>query len=249
MLCSTPMFRLFHRLLEPAPTSPLDPYRGRRDNRTTAEKVVSGLRLSGGLVAGFLVVVLALGGLYTLPAGAPAYGRYGLLVSWGMLCVASIIMFWTASRWAPFVPGFFCVPALFKTLGVLLVGPNPSSSISSHRITRTEAAELLAVCVIVIALTWRFVGNRPAPTTLLDRLALTFFVLATLKQMAIPYHWPPLPLISALSALLISWCVYRWERNRKSQKVISVQAEGWLASRKSSHYRGPRKLDTPRRGE
>ncbi len=219
------MFRLFRHLLTPTPTSPFDPYRGRRDNRTTVQKVVSGMRLGGGLVAGFLVVALALGGLSTLPAGAPAYGRYGVLVSWGMLCVGSIIMFWTANRWAPFVPGFFCVPALLKILGMLLVGPNQSSS-TSHRITRIEAAELLAVFVIVTALTWRFVGNRPAPTTLLDRLALTFFVLATLKQMAIPYHWPPLPLISALSALLISWSGYRWERNRRSQKVINAHVDG-----------------------
>jgi hypothetical protein len=81
------MLRFFRRLLQPAPTFPLDPYRWRHDNRTTGDKVLSGVRLGVGLVAGFLVVGLAFGGLSTLPVGAHAYGRYGLLVSWGMLCV------------------------------------------------------------------------------------------------------------------------------------------------------------------
>src|SRR5450432_3223831 len=67
-------------LLQPAPTFPLDPYRWRRDNRTTGEKVVSGMQLAGGLVAGFLVLTLAFGGISTLPAGASAYGNYGLVV-------------------------------------------------------------------------------------------------------------------------------------------------------------------------
>jgi hypothetical protein len=218
------MLRFFRRLLQPAPTFPLDPYRWRHDNRTTGEKVLSGVRLGVGLVAGFLVVGLGFGGLSTLPVGAHAYGRYGLLVSWSMLCLASIIMFWTANRWAPFVPGFFCFPALFKTLAVFLVGPNPSSPNAAYRMTRTEAAELLAVCVVVIALTWRFVGNRPAPTTFIDRIALTFFVLATLKQMVIAYNWPPLPLISGLSALLIAWCVYRWQRGGRRGKYHHVSS-------------------------
>jgi hypothetical protein len=94
----------------------------------------------------------------------------------------------------------------------MLVGPNPSSSIAYHRLSRAEAAEIFAGCFIVIALMWRFVGGHPAPTTFLDRLALTFFVLATMKQVLVPYHWPPLPLISGFAALLIAWYVYHWQR-------------------------------------
>jgi heme A synthase len=211
MLSLLKMHQLLSRVLAPAPTSPLNPFRG-RDNRSVREQIISGLRLTAGLVAGFLVLVLALGGLSTLPGGAPAYGRFGVYVSWSMICFASLIMLMTANRWAPFVPGFFFVPALFKTLGILLVGANSSSTYASHRVTRTEAAEILVVCAVVIALTWRFVGNRPAPTTLLDRIALTFFILATLKQSAMAYNSPPVALISGLCALLIAWCVYRWGR-------------------------------------
>jgi hypothetical protein len=154
---------------------------------------------------------MAFGGLATLPAGAPAYGRYGVLVSCTALCVASFIMLWTAERWVAYLAGFFCVPAFFKALGVILVGPNPNSPVASSHLSRAEAAEVLAACVMVIALTWRFVGRHPAATTFLDRLTLTFFVLAVLKQAVTSYHWPPLALISGFAALVIAWCAYRWK--------------------------------------
>jgi hypothetical protein len=204
------MHPFLNRVLGPTPTSPMDPYRWRRDNRKVSEKAVSGLRLGGGLVAGFLVMTIAIGSLATLPAGAPAYGRYGVLVSWTALCVASIIMFWTVERWAAYLAGFFCVPAIFKALGLILFGPNPNTLNPSSHFSRAEAAEVLAGCVMVVALTWRFVGGRPAATTFLDRLALTFFVLAALKQ-AVTQHWPPIALISGFAALVIAWCAYRWK--------------------------------------
>lgn len=212
------MLPFFRRLLQPAPTSPFNPYGWRHDNRTTREKVVSGMRLGFGLVAGFLVLTLVFGGISTLPAGAPAYGNYGAFVSWSMVCLSTVILFLTANRWASIGIPFFCVPALFKSLAVLLIGTNPSSSIPYYRLTRTQAGEILFVCIFIIALTWRFAGNHPAPTTFIDRIALTIFVLAAIKQMVIPYNWPPVPLVSGLSALLIAWCVYRWQqagRNRK----------------------------------
>src|ERR1700693_194807 len=212
------MLPFFRRLLQPVPTFPFDPYRWRRDKHTTREKVVGGVRLGLGLVAGFLVIALAFGGISTLPAGAPACGNCGLFVSWGMVCLSTVILFLTANRWASIGIGFFCVPAVFKSLAVLVSGTNPSSSISYYRLTRTQAGEILLVCMVIIALTWRFAGNRPAPTTFIDRIALTLFVLAIIKQMVILYSWPPLPLISGLSALLIAWCVYRWQQAGRSQK-------------------------------
>jgi hypothetical protein len=176
------------------------------------------MRLGFGLVAGFLVLALAFGGISTLPAGAPAYGNYGLFVSWGMVCLSTVILFLTANRWVSIGIGFFSVPAVFKSLAVLAIGTNPSSSISYYRLTRTQAGEILLVCITIIALTWRFHENRPAPTTFIDRIALTLFVLATIKQIVIPYSWPPLPLISGLSALLIAWGVYLWQQARRRRK-------------------------------
>lgn len=172
-------------------------------------QVASGLRLGFGIVSGIVVVALASAGISTLPTCAPAFGKYGVLASLSMLTLATIGMFWTVNRWAPYVPAFFFFPALFKCLAIILIGPSPHSSISSNTLSRTEAIELLAYSVVVIGLTWRFVGNRPAPTTFVDRVALTFFVLATLMQALAVYHWPPLPLISGLMALLLAWLISR----------------------------------------
>ncbi len=212
MLSSTPMLQFARTLLQPAPTSPLDPYRWRIDSRSTGEKVASGVRIAFGLVAGFLVLVLAIAGISTVSTGT--HGHYGPFVSWGMICLSAVILFLTANRWASIGPGFFCVPGLFKSLGVLVFGTNSASSIPDHGINRTQAGEILLVCLIVIGFTWRFARNHPAPTTFIDRIALTVFVLATIRQMVVPFTWPPRPLIAALSALFIAWCFYRWEHTR-----------------------------------
>jgi hypothetical protein len=93
VLSSPQMYRLVRFLWEPTPTSPFNPYAGRDDDRTLGAKVVSGVRLGGGLVAGFLVVALALAAVSSLPAGAPAFGHYALLASWSMLALATTVMF------------------------------------------------------------------------------------------------------------------------------------------------------------
>lgn len=218
VLCSTPMRPFFRGLLQPAPTFPLDPYRWRRDDRTIGEKVVSGMRLGLGLVVGLLVLAFAFRGISSLAVGPPAYGSYGSFVPWGLVCLSTVILFLTANQWVSIGIGFFCVPAVFKSLAVLVSGTNLSSAISYYRLTRTQAGEILLVCITIIALTSRFHGNPPAPTTFIDRIALTFFVLATIKQMVIPYSWPPWPLISGLSALLMAWGVYRGQNAGRSRK-------------------------------
>ena len=211
------MLQFFRSLLQPAPTSTWDPYRWQRDDRDGIEKIVSGVGLALGLIAGFLVVVLTIAGVSRVSPGSFAYGRSGPLVSWGMVFLSAVILFLTANRWAFIGPGFFCVPGLYKSFGILVFGPD-SSSISYHGITRTQAGGVFLFCILVVGLTWRFSRNHPAPTKFLDRLALTFFVLATLKQTVSPFTWPPLPLISGLSALLIAWCVYRWQLAGSNQK-------------------------------
>jgi hypothetical protein len=199
-------YQFLNQMGKPTPTSPFNPHAG-RDDRSVSAQVASGLRLGLGLVCGIAIVVLAGAGISTLPTGAPAFGRYGVPASVGMLTAATIVMFWTVNRWAPYVPGFFFFPAIPKCLAIILIGPDPHSSIPSNTISRTEAMELLAYSLVVIGLTWRFVGKRPAPTSFVDRVALTFFVLATLRQVFTIYHWPPLLLISGLMALLLAWLI------------------------------------------
>jgi hypothetical protein len=214
MLPSAQMQQLIFRSLDPAPTSPFNPFYGRRDNRSARQQVVSGLRLAGRLVGGILILGVAFWSISTLLADARSNARSGHFVFWVMLCFASLIMFVTVNEWVALVPAFY-VLILTRIVGVLIIGTFSSSSTTSDWGNRRDLFELLVVCVVVSALSWRFIGNTPAPTTLLDRFALTFFVLAQLIQTAIIYHWPPLPLTSGLSALLIAWCGYRWKLARE----------------------------------
>jgi hypothetical protein len=217
MLPLAQMHRLTLRLLDPAPTAPFNPFYGRRDDRSVYQQAVSGLRLACGLVGGMIIFGLAFWSISTLPVNAPSNVRSGHFVFWSMLCFSSVMIFVTVNRWVAAVAAFYCFVCV-RTLGVLTFGL--VSSTSSDWASRRDLLESFVFCIVVAALTWRFAGNSPAPTTLLDRFALTFFALAQLDQMAITYHWPPLPLISGLSALLIAWSAYRWNRSGIMRKHL-----------------------------
>jgi hypothetical protein len=212
------MHRLILRLLEPAPTSPFNPFYGRRDDRSIYEQVVSGLHLAGGLVSGVLILGLAFWSISSLLGNNPPDVQSRHFVFWSMLCFASVMMFVTVNRWVAAVAGFYCL-ALVRILAVLTFGL--VSSTTADWSSRSDLLESFVFCLVVAALTWRFAGNTPAPTTFLDRFALTFFMLAQLYQMAITYHWPPLPLISGSFALLFAWWVYRWNRAGMMRKHVN----------------------------
>jgi len=146
-----------HRLFEPASTSATDAFTW-NDKRSKAKQVANGFRIAGGLIAGFVVIMVALLGVAGLSEDRSTQSGIPLLGSWAALVVAAMVMLWTANRWAPYV-GFFFGPAVLKILGILVVGDD--SYYSSHSITRTEAAEVLAYFVVVVSLTSRFIGKRP----------------------------------------------------------------------------------------
>ena len=150
------------RLLEPAKTSPTDSFRW-NDRRSKRQQIVNGFRIAGGLIGGFAVMMAVLVGLGRLAEDHRNQTGSSILLSWLALVAAALIMVWTAHRWAPFVTGFFFGPAVLKILGVLVVGDD--SYYSAHSMTRTSVAELLAYALIVVVLTARFVGKRPAMTT------------------------------------------------------------------------------------
>jgi hypothetical protein len=210
------MYQFISNLQKPAPTSPFDRFR-LRDHRSVHEQVISGLRLAGGLVGGFVVLILAGKSMIVLIAGTPVSGRLAHSAAWAVLFAASMVMLFTANRWASFVPSFFGL-SFVRDLGVILFAAVSSSWIASGGITRNEALQLLGVCAAVIVLTWRFVGERPAPTRLRDRITLTILVLGLLMQIVIPYHWPPWPLIAGFSALFLVWLVDRWNHLAKRRK-------------------------------
>ncbi len=203
------------RLFGPAKTSPTDSFRW-SDRRSKSKQVVNGFRIAGGLIAGFTVMMAVLVGLSRLAEDQRAESGSAILVSWIALVAAALMMVWTANRWAPFVTGFFFGPAVLKILGVLMVGD--ASYYSAHSMTRTGVVEFLAYALAVVALTSRFVRKRPAMTTLFDRIALTFFVFATFKQVITPYRFPPWPILSGVIALFTAWCAHRLTRAKRTAR-------------------------------
>ena len=205
-----PMHQVFRHLFEPTPTAPV---RGlRKDRRPWRKQVVSGLLHAGRLIAGFCVIVLAMVGLAWWAEPLDPKAPLTFLVGWWTLPTAVIIMLLTAHRWAPFSIAFFLGPGLRRALVLFIGGPVPNSPILWQRIPRLEALELLAYCAATIALTWRFLRDRPAPTTFVDRCALTFFAVASLGQFVVPSRFPPLLLLSGITALFVAWVAYRFRR-------------------------------------
>jgi hypothetical protein len=157
------------------------------------------------------------GGLAVISDHESVHSELATLAAWAALGISAMIMLWTANRWAPFVTGFFFGPAVLKIAAVLFLGSD--SYYSSHSISRVELAGFLAYVVAVVAFTLRFAGKHPTSTTLLDRFALTFFVVATLRQVVIPYRFPPWPLLLGGVGLLIAWWVHRLTgRKHKRQR-------------------------------
>jgi hypothetical protein len=79
----------------------------RRDRRSVKEQVLSGLILSGELVGGIVVIVATLVGTrWIFPDGhlAPFYSSFK---GWILVVAVTPVIYFTAERWAEFIPGFF----------------------------------------------------------------------------------------------------------------------------------------------
>jgi hypothetical protein len=139
-------------------------------------------------------------------AGVAGQGDRSALFSWLAIVAAVLIMIATANRWAPYVLLFFG-PAALKIIALLIIGDK--AYYTAHSMTRLELFGFLAYLIAVVSLTSRFVGKRSAPTTIVDRFTLTFFVFSGFEQAFVAYHFPPLPLLFGVAALLIGWVFYR----------------------------------------
>ena len=202
------------QLLEPAQTSRTDSFVW-SDKRPKGKQVASGLRIVGGLLTGFLVLMVVLVGLSKLSEDQPSGGS-SFFAWWVALALAAILMLWTANRWAPFVAAFFFGPAVVKILAVLVF--EQDTYYSSHSISRKALAELLVYSLAVVALTARFVGKRPASVTVFDRLALTFFVFTSLSEVVVPNPFLQWPLFAGTGGLLASWMAERFTRVKRTRR-------------------------------
>jgi hypothetical protein len=209
----------FLRLISPTPTAPVPRWKHLRgDRRPWRRRIVTGLLHAFRLLAGFCVLLLTVVGLlsWSHPAmnTAAPLARFSFVMPL-LVPICAVIMFLTAHRWAPISISIFFAPGLRRALTLMVVGPSADSPAAWERAPRSDALQILVLCIVVIGLTWRFLRERPAPTTLLDRFALTYFAVASLEQLVIPYHFPPASLLSGITALLIAWVAYRAEPSKR----------------------------------
>jgi len=176
--------------------------------RSASEQVKSGFFKVGELVGGFLVFVMASRGFISLFSKEPPQNFRGLFIASSELCAAAIIMFLTAERWGGYIPGFLLLPAAMKGISYSII--TPLSSTAREAFTAWQYGAMGLYGGVAIALLWRFVPPRRLNPTLLDRTALTIFALSLALSLALPpafLSWPPL---FGLSALFVSWAIYRW---------------------------------------
>ena len=197
------------------PTS-LGPGRLRfHDHRSVEEQIASGLRIAAWMVGGFVAVVLA-------GAGLKSFHQRPTLLGTTELVIGTTAMLATTHRWAriipalPFMQGFLVPWALIEAF---ISGKNPRAPYQA--MPRIETAEFIIGVTLVVALTWRLVRSRPAMTTVVDRVALTCFVLALINQMFVPDPrpgTPPISIVFGFAALSVAWLAYRWDRWKHPHK-------------------------------
>lgn len=120
----------------------------------------------------------------------------------------------------PWILVFFA-PAVLKILAALVF--NQDSYFSSHSTSRLEVTKFLAYALAVVLLTMRFMGERPATTTLLDRIGLTVFVFAQFFELMHPKHFLHWPLLVGLTGLFSAWCAHR--RSHLKHRRIWLKTE------------------------
>src|SRR5262249_9206248 len=131
--------------------------------------------------------------------------------AWVQICLALALLFFTAQVWLLLVGAFalrsFLYGVVLLIAGKELFGPH-------HPISRLEASAMAFFGLTTLLLLFRFHDTRPS---ILDRVALTFFVVAAL--FALLRHRTNSTLIdprfvAGLIALAISWCVHRWKTTK-----------------------------------
>jgi hypothetical protein len=181
-------------------------------NRSRKEQVSNGLRLGIGAGA-FLIAVMLLGkGLTGVVSPVPPHHLVGS--DWGAcveICIALVLLFVTAQVWLLLVGAFafrgFVYEVLLLISGKELYAP-------FRPISRVEAAAGACLALTTLVPLFRFFDTRPS---ILDRIALTFYVLAAAFALTGHRAAPTLIdpwLLAGWIALAVSWCVHRWKTTK-----------------------------------
>jgi hypothetical protein len=169
-------------------------------DRSVKEQVKSGLRIGGGLAASLVAMAPLVDGLRRVAWAAPPHQLAWSPIGWVELIVAATLLVPTAKMWMQWFAGCLLF-GIIKGVSMLLTGGS---------IPRSE----LATPVIFFVATLVLMGSIALRgTTLLDRIALTFYVFCIGWRADKGLFMPDPSLAVGLAGLFASWCVYYWRQH------------------------------------
>lgn len=181
--------------------------------RSVKEQVKSGLRLGGGLAA-FLVAMAPLGdGLRRVVWTAPPHQLVWSSLGWIELIVAATLLVPTAKMWMQWFAGCLLFGIVKGVFMLLTGGPIPRSELAIPVIFFVATLVLMAS-----------IGLRG--TTLLDRIALTFYVFCIAWRADKGLFMPAPSLAIGLAGLFASWCVYYWKQHGSGKSGRDLVGKG-----------------------
>lgn len=193
-----------------------EPVFNERDSRSPGDQVKSGLRLGFGC-GFFLIGIMLLGSsLKRLGSTAPLAHHPGWSdwMGWMEFGGAILLLIASAHIWH-WLLGGVTLAAFVKSVFFLIF-----MALSGAHAPRGQAlslVEIAAFSLATMALLFRFINTR---LTLVDRIALTLFMIASLWGV-----WRGLTLAGAsisLAILAISWCLDRWRKLHEAQKSVKL---------------------------
>jgi len=181
--------------------------------RSAKEQVKSGLRLGGGLAVFFVAMAPLVDGLRRVVWAAPPHQLMWSPIGWVELIVAATLMVPTAKMWMQWAGGCMLFGLIKGVLMLLSGGPIPRSELAVLVIF--SAASLVLMVSIIIR-----------GTTLLDRIALTFYVFCIAWRADKGLFMPDPSLAVGLVGLFASWCVYYWKQHGSGKVLPRHGGEG-----------------------
>ena len=182
--------------------------------RSAKEQIQSGLRLGAGLGV-FLIGALLLGQAHTRLGVLSSNHQTGWSdwVVWLNVILGIGLLFSTVHVWYQWLAGCLLF-GILKGLIALVTGRDifPLRQVSA---THLASLTVVAYCVAALLLMVRFMDRKPA---MVDRVAVTFFLLCLFPSALFPSVWE----IVGLAGLFLSWCVYRWRERGASAGGASV---------------------------
>jgi hypothetical protein len=142
-----------------------------RDDRTIAEQIQSGFRITGWFLLAMALIAFVLGSTAVLLGKSGYAPHFHRILGLCGLLAASTAMFVTARRWAKWLVGLLGY-LILKTAFVLFRGSPPSGA----PINRVELLESLVDLVLAMVLCVRYVTHAPRP---LEAAALVGLVVAS----------------------------------------------------------------------